>query len=135
MPVEVKIHDGSSGPVRVKPRDKSHPVHVDGEIDEKRLELLIEAETKERIEADKDLQFQILNKEDKVKYIEIFSDTGTFDEETLNSLTSNRLNKLVYKGVYYTLGIKVDNCWKYVCQTTDDPGVKNTVIVDTSTGD
>ena len=130
MPIDVRIHDNTNT-VRVKPSSNDLVKVSSGCAAEgSRLESLIKEERKERIAADEDLQYQILNKEDKIKYIEVFSSSGTFDEEVLNLLISNRLNRIIYNDNYYMLSTKDNRYWRYMGQTTD-PNMLNTIVVDT----
>ena len=131
MPIDVRIHDNTNN-VRVKP-STNDVVNVETgcNAEGNRLEHLIKEERKERIAAD---QYLLLNKEDKIKYIEIFSDTGTFDTEVLNLLISNRLNRIIYGDNYYILSIKDGNLWRYKGGNLD-PNIVNTIIVDVSTGE
>lgn len=134
MPIKVNVHDNTST-IKVKP-SCSDTIKVESGCASEgtRLEALIKEETKERKEADEYLQYQILNKEDKIKYIEIFSSEGTFDNEVLNLLISNRLNRIIYNDNYYMLSTKDNRYWRYMGQTTD-PNTLNTIVVDTISGE
>lgn len=135
MPISIRVRDNTSV-IKVK-ADSSQdniPIECGGEIDTKRLESLIHAEEKSRIEADENLQYQILNKEDKVHWIEILTSQGTFDSEVLNLLISSRLNKIVYQNRIYSLATKDESIWRYT-GSTNDPNIINTIVVNVETGE
>lgn len=132
MSIPVRIIDNNSQiKVKVKGNDNI-PVKSNCNVDKNRLEDLIKQERKERIAADEYLEAQIVDKQDKIKYIELFTPTGILDEEMLNLLISDRLNRIIYLDNYYMLSTKDNRYWRYMGQTTD-PNILNTIVVDTST--
>lgn len=134
MPIKVDIVDNSSQ-VRIKPKSKDE-VHVHGGCDTtgKVLNAKIDKEIADRKEADEELQRQIITKQDKIYFINLFDAEGTLSEDVLNLLISSRLNKLVYLDNIYSLSTKDNRYWRYMGQTTD-PNMLNTIVVDTVTGE
>lgn len=134
MPIDVKIVNNSSQ-VRVKPKSQDEvKVKSDCDTKEKVIESKLKQEREERIAADEYLQYQINQKQNNIYFIDLYSPQGILDEDTLNLLTSSRLNKLVYLDNIYSLGTKDDRYWRYMGSTTD-PNNLYTIVVDTITGE
>ena len=133
MPIPVKIRDNSSS-IKMKTSSPDNiKVQSDSSVDTNRLDYLIKEEKEERIEADANLQAQILDKQDKIKQIEIFQEDGYFDSTLLNLLISDNANKIVYQDNYYTLMYKGTQYRRYQAPSID-PNVLYTVLVDVTTG-
>ena len=118
MPIKVDIIDNSSQ-VRVRPKSNEE-VHVKSGCDTtgKYLEAKIDKEIVDRKEADEELQRQIITKQDKIYFINLFDAEGTLSEDVLNLLISSRLNKLVY----------LDNIYSYIADNLMEKDTANHMI-------
>ena len=132
MPIEgVKVFDGSCSPKEstggMTPTKSGHNADVN------RLRALIKKEENERKAEDNNLQKQIDTKQENIKFITVTELEGTLDEEMLNLLIENKINRLVYGDLIYYLSIVEEDIRKYFSKIQSS--VYNEIDVNVETGD
>ena len=133
MTTRIKIHDNTST-IRVNPVDNNDEVKV-RQNNSAYLDSKINKEIQDRINADNQLQEEINQKQDTIKFININSERGFLDEESLNLLISSKVNKILYlNSNIYSLGSINNKYWRYIGETTD-PNMIQTIVIDTETGE
>ena len=101
--------------------------------DYNRLNALIKKEAEVREKEDEYLQKQIDGKLDNIKFIYVYSLSGTLESELLNLLIENRVNRLVYNDVIYYLSLIGNPIRKY-CSRIQSV-TYNEIDVNIQTGD
>ncbi len=150
MPIKVDINNNSShvrvrpisqDEVRVKPKDNQtviiKPETTTEQVNTRagtdiliiQRDKKIEAEKKERIEADDKLNQQ---KQDKIKFIEVYDLQGVIDPANLSLLNNSLVNQILYNHTYYKLVFKDGQVRKYF--TASQATVYNEIDIDMATG-
>ena len=135
--IRVQLKSSSPMPVKVAQCGNTIDVESDSSYDYKILHGEIVAETNRAKEVEEYLQKQIDDLEHSIKYIEIFEDTGRFDQEIYNLLIDNNLNQIIYvKGarrIHYRFSLKTSNTRRYVSLEPDDTGARQYIDVNMTT--
>lgn len=130
------LPETESDNINVKPKSNCDEIAIDAgcNVIGKQLDAKIDKEIEDRKAADKYLQDQLINKQDKIQFIIIDESEGIISQRDLSILNYSRLNKIIYNNNTYSLGFKDTNEWRYVGATTD-PNAINTILINPTTGE
>ena len=134
--IDTKIKDNNST-IHTRINDCASEVKIKSNcsIDSRRLEALIDQEAETRAAKDDDLQEQIdeIGKSTAVSFITVYDSQGTLDEQELELLAKNKVNRLVYNNIIYYLAIQAGNVRKYFSR--NELTKSNELDINMTTGD